>query len=155
MPTLTYSLQTTWHKSAPHSSLLSWTPPRSEWRLQENENSLKEAAQRWCHDRSLPSLLLELWRGTVLSFRQTGSRGDRSKDSRTGPRVAERPLFSLAFQSKHLEKHLSKYGHFHGAAGEQRETCFAKGPAGSIVHVPLLSKCKKGLDPAIALGTHF
>lgn len=28
-----------------------------------------------------------------------------------GPGVAQRPLFSLAFQSKHLEKNTSKYGH--------------------------------------------
>lgn len=95
-------------QSAPHGSR-SLDAPRLEWRFQEDQNALEEAAQGRCHNRSLPCLL------------QSGRHSSSLQAERLeGPGVAQRPLFSLVFQSKHLEKNVSKYGHLHGAAGEPR-----------------------------------
>lgn len=76
--------------------------PRLEWRFQD------EAAQGRCH-RSPPAF----WGAREA---QLSVQAERLED----PGVAQRPLFSLALQGKHLE-HRSKYGHLQGAAGEPRE----------------------------------
>lgn len=92
--------------------------------------------------------------GIVLLCSQKSLRCEIFKDSRRGPRGAERPLLLLAFQSKHLEeKHRSKCGHFHGAAGERKKNMPCQGPADSIVHAPPLSRYAK--HPVITVGTDF
>lgn len=92
--------------------------------------------------------------GIVLLCSQKNLRCEIFKDSRRGPRGAERPLLLLAFQSKHLEeKHRSKCGHFHGAAGERKKNMPCQGPADSIVHAPPLSRYAK--HPVITVGTDF
>lgn len=121
-PSLTHFLKTIWHKSVPQGSpgpilldaLLTWNSAFKRMRVIHGGYS----GQVSHRITSLSSI------GAPMRHSSCRQKGSGAGDSRRGPRMAERPLFSLTFQSKHLEKYMSKCGYFNGAAGEQSKNMF-------------------------------